>query len=545
MAATSNDSEIIDLLKNLEQRISRIESRIENLPSENVKERSEQTVLVEKVVKTFDEDDDEKLELRIGQFWLAKIGIIAFTAGIVFLLVIPLEGLTGLIPSIIGLSIAAALIGLSLYWRQSQTYISEYLFVAGIVISFISLLRLHFFSDSVIIESYFVEVLLLLLLVVLTFIASIRRQSFSLALVGITLASATALVSDSALFIFPLLISLSATSVYLKIKFNWQGLLIVGMIAAYLTHLLWYLNNPFLGKELLISEGNEYSLLFVLMYAFIFAQGNLIRPKELKEDFLISFISLLNCVLFSGISVFILVTSTNNALYYLLASILLIAISIIYWIKDQSKFSTFFYSMFGYMLLSAAVLVSIPSPDFYIWLGWQSLIVISTAVWFRSKFIVVANFAIFISILIAYLTAQGNFGLITISFGIIALVSARLLNWQKTRLELTTEQMRNAYLLVALLVIPYSLYQAMPTVYVTFTWIGVALMYYVFSIILKIKKYRWMALLTLLLTVGYIFILGFTSGNNTYKILSFLTVGVVLIATSIIYSRKKQKIKSV
>ena len=40
MAATSNDSEIIDLLKNLEQRISRIESRIENLPSENVKERS-------------------------------------------------------------------------------------------------------------------------------------------------------------------------------------------------------------------------------------------------------------------------------------------------------------------------------------------------------------------------------------------------------------------------------------------------------------------------------------------------------------------------
>lgn len=303
MAATSNDSEIIDLLKNLEQRISRIESRIENLPSENVKERSEQTVLVEKVVKTFDEDDDEKLELRIGQFWLAKIGIIAFTAGIVFLLVIPLEGLTGFIPSIIGLSIAAALIGLSLYWRQSQTYISEYLFVAGIVISFISLLRLHFFSDSVIIESYFVEVLLLLLLVVLTFIASIRRQSFSLALVGITLASATALVSDSVLFIFPLLISLLATSVYLKIKFNWQGLLIVGMIAAYLTHLLWYLNNPFLGKELLISEGNEYSLLFVLMYAFIFAQGNLIRPKELKEDFLISFISLLNCVLFSGISV--------------------------------------------------------------------------------------------------------------------------------------------------------------------------------------------------------------------------------------------------
>jgi len=545
MAAALNDSEVFDLLKNLEQRVAKLESKFENSPAETITTISEPVMHNEQESDANDEENEEKLELRIGQFWLAKIGIIALTAGITFLLVIPFEGLTGLLPTIIGLAIAIFLIGLSIYWRQSQTYISEYLLVAGIVISFISLLRLHFFSDKVIIESYFTEVFLLLVVVALTFTASIKRQSFSLALLGITLTSATAFVSDSAVIIFPLLILLSALSVYLKVKFNWQGLLIAGITASYLTHLLWYLNNPFLGNELLIREGSEYSLLFALIYAFIFSMGNIISPKESKEDFFIGFISLINCILFSGVSVFILVTSTNNVLYYFLSSALLIAISIIYWVKVKSKLSTFFYSMFGYMLLSAAVIFWISNPDFYIWLGWQSLIVISTAVWFRSKFIVVTNFAIFISILIAYLASQSNIGLVTISFGIIALVSARILNWQKTRLELTTEQMRNAYLLVALLVIPYSLYQAIPSVYVSFAWIGVAFMYYVLSLILKIKKYRWMALLTLLLTVGYIFILGFTSGNNTYKILSFLTVGVVLIVTSILYSKKKQKIKSV
>lgn len=545
MAESLKDSEILLLLKNLEQRISKLESKFHNSPADGIENISQPVIPKEQTATANDEENEENLELHIGQFWLAKIGIFALTAGITFLLVIPIEGLTGLIPTIIGLVISVFLIGLSIYWRQSQNYISEYLLVAGIVISFISLLRLHFFSEKVIIESSLVEVLLLLLVVLLTFLASVRRQSFGLALLGITLTSATAFVGDSYAVIFPLLIFLSAFSVYLKVKFNWQGLLIAAMTAVYLTHLLWYLNNPFLGKELQITEGNEYSLLFVIIYVFIFALGNLIHPKDSTEDFLSGFISLLNCLLFSGVSVFIQVTSTNSALYYFIGSVLLIILAIIYWVKERSKLSTFFYSMFGHALLSAAIIIWIPSPDFYIWLGWQSLIVISTAVWFRSKFIVVTNFVIFISILIAYLSSQGNFGLITISFGIISLVSARILNWQKTRLELTTEQMRNAYLLVALLVIPYSLYQAIPTVYVTFAWIGVALMYYVLSLVLKIKKYRWMALLTLLLTVAYIFVLGFTSENNIYKILSFLTVGIVLIITSILYSRKKQKIKSI
>lgn len=208
MAATLNDSEIFDLLRNLEKRISSIESKFENLPAETIATLSEPTIANEQLGVENIEDNEEKLELRIGQFWLAKIGIIALTAGIAFLLVIPFDGLTGLIPTIIGLLIAMVLVGLSLYWRQSQTYISEYLLVAGIVISFISLLRLHFFSDKAIIESYIIEVLLLLGVVVLTFIASIRQQSFSLALLGISLASATAFVSDSVVFIFPLLISL-------------------------------------------------------------------------------------------------------------------------------------------------------------------------------------------------------------------------------------------------------------------------------------------------------------------------------------------------
>ena len=41
-------------------------------------------------------------------------------------------------------------------------------------------------------------------------------------------------------------------------------------------------------------------------------------------------------------------------------------------------------------------------------------------------------------------------------------VTARLLNWQQSRLELKTGLMRNAYLLSAWLVFPYALYHLVP-----------------------------------------------------------------------------------
>lgn len=545
MTASSNDSELFGVLKNLEQRISQIESRLGMLSSKNSDVLPAEKVQTMKNTAFSNEEGDEILEFQIGQFWLAKIGIIAFVAGIVFLLVVPIEGFSGLLPPIIGLAVSAVLITLSWYLKENRSYISGYLLASGIVALFVSVLRLHFFDSTKLIESSFVVVLLLLIISAVTLIISIRNISFSLAVLGLILGAVAAMISNSAIIIFSLLVILSLVSIYLKIRFNWQGILITGMVVTCLTHLLWFLNNPFIGNELSITTGYDYNLIFILIYLFIFSIGNLIYPKDIKEDFFISFITFMNCLLFSGTFISIMASSGSDAVFYLPASIMLVSISILHWVKQRSKFSTFFYSIFGYMFLSLAIIASVSSPDLYIVLGWQSLIVISMAVWFRSKIIVLANFMIFIFTLIAFLFTQSEFSLISISFGIIALLSARILNWQKKRLELTTEQMRNAYLLVALLIIPYSLYVAMPGIYVAFAWIGVALMYYFLSIVLKIKKYRWMALLTLLLTVGYIFILGFTSGNNTYKIFSFLTVGAVLIVTSILYSKKKQNIKSV
>ena len=77
----------------------------------------------------------------------------------------------------------------------------------------------------------------------------------------------------------------------------------------------------------------------------------------------------------------------------------------------------------------------------------------------------------------------------------------------------------------------------MPTGYIAISWLIIALLYYALSVILKNLKYRWMAVMTLVLTVLYVFIIGIPNLEPTYRIISFLALGTVLIIISIIYTK--------
>jgi hypothetical protein len=152
---------------------------------------------------------------------------------------------------------------------------------------------------------------------------------------------------------------------------------------------------------------------------------------------------------------------------------------------------------------------------------------------------VVANFIIFLMVFLAYLFTAGTVGLVNVNFGLAALLSARILNWQRDRLELHTEMMRNAYLGSALFVIPYALYHSMPAGFVALSWLAVALCYYVFSRLLKSRKYRWMAIFTVLMTIVYVFAINLVGFDPLFRIVSLLVLGIALLAVSMIYGRRK------
>ncbi len=533
--------EIVRFLIKLDERISNIEARLQIASLEDpYVEKKEARKTLDIKENTSREDN---LEYRIGQFWFAKVGIVVLIIGLAFLLTLPFENSPSAFPTVLGYFFSFGLIILSQYWQKNFPHISGFILGGGFVLSFFTTLRLYYFSSNPLITDLTFEIILLLTVSGLTLFYSIKKGSVYLTAVSLTLGYLTAMVSDQPYFIFVMLVILSLLAVYFSLSYKWTYLIIYGIIITYLIHLLWFFNNPLLGKPLQPVSSSGFNVVFLLIYASIFYFGNILRDKSIPENITVISIAALNTA--GAYSIFLLITLTTThsyvGFYHLLASVLFLSFSIIFWVREKSRFSTFIIAMFGYLALSVAIIIQFPVPSFFIWLCWQSLLVVSTAVWFRSKFIVVTNFIIYLLVLIAYLAMEGKIDAVSISYGIVALLSARVLNWKKDRLELRTEYMRNAYLIIALLIIPYALYNFIPGGLVSISWVVLAFLYYILSLLLKNKKYRWMAILTLLLTVVYVFILGITSEDFTYKIISFLVLGVVLVTVSLIYARSKSK----
>jgi hypothetical protein len=544
MDSSSDNSalnEILNYLRNIDDRVSKIEQSI-NIQSPPI----ELTEAVKKESQVEIKKSEEGLEERIGQVWFPKIGIVVLIVGFAFFLTLPLQDLPVILPALMGYFLAAILFGLAKFWKQTFLQLSGYLISGGFVLLYLTTMRLYYFGVEKAIDSFPVIIILLLAVTLITLVTAVRRNSINFASLGITFGIATAVLSDYSYFIFSLISVLSICVVLFHLKYKWNSLLFYGMFLSYFTHLIWFINNPLLGNTIQTVSQPELNLFFILVYAIIFSAAYLFPGKDEQDNYVSASAAMFNSS--GGFGLFILITlltsPSASSIYHFVAAFIFITIAVVYWVKLNNKYSTFFYAMFGYVALSIAIIGQFEKPDYFIWLCWQSLFVVSTAVWFRSKFIIVANFMIYLMMFFGYLIVGESAGGISLSFGIVALISARILNWKKDQLELKTEQMRNAYLLSALFIIPYALYQMFPAGYVSFSWIAIAIVYYLLSIILKNVKYRWMALATYFLTVVYVFIFGITSAETLLKIMSFVVLGVSLIIVSLIYTRKKGREKA-
>ncbi len=536
---TTNNQDNSELIKNLQARLTQLENQLSHQTVPAQIEEEEKTSL------NIPKKEEDEFEFRITEYWLPKLGIFIFILGCVFCLTLPFEGISPVIPSICGYILAIAILSLGFYGKKSFAQLSGYFIGGSAAIAYLSTLRLYFFGAQNVFSSWVIELIGLLFVVATTLWYAVKNKSVYLATLGIFLGYFTALTIENFYLFFIAILATSSFSVYLFVKNKWHSQLVFAIVLAYLTHFLWFVYNPFFETTYSLLK-NEVNLIFILCYNIIFAIGILKRKENKTEEFLDITSSLLNCAI--GYSIFLIITLLNPSpqfgLFHLIASIAFLTFAILFWIKEKSLYSTFIYAMTAYAAISVAIVYQFDKPWNLILLCWQSLLVLSTAVWFKSKFIIIANFIIFFIVLIAYLANYLTLQTEALSFGLTALISARILNWQKERLELKTDQMRNIYLIIALFWIPYVFYCVLPSVYTGLALLVLALAYFGMSKLLKNLKYRLMAVMTLLITVFYLMVFGITNPEVTYKVISFLAAGIVLIITSAAFSRIKAKAKN-
>ncbi len=487
---------------------------------------------------------EDEMEFEVGQNWFARVGIVVLALGAGFTVSLPFASLPAVVPSLIGYALAGGLLVLAALWRNSFEMVAGHLRGVAMAMFYFATLRLYFFGTQHVLGTDSITGGALLgVVVAINLTLAYRRHSVWLLGLALVTGYVSAIAVGSAGFALGSILLLAALAVSGSLQGRWPGLGLAGVLLSHTTYLLWAANDPLLGRPLQFVTTPALAPVILFLSIVIFATGALLRPNRPEEDGVTNAGSLLNCAL--GYGVFLVHTllafKTGFTTYHLAASGVLLALAVLFWVRDRSRVSTFVYAMTGYMALSLAIIKAANAPAVFVWLSVQSVVVVATAIWFRSRFIIVANFLIYASIVLAYIFVAERETGISIGFGIVALVSARILNWQRNRLELKTELMRNAYLLGAFVVFPYALYHLVPGRYVGLAWVGLALFYYAMNLIVRNQKFRWMGHATLLVTSLYIVIVGTSRFGPVYRVLSFLALGTVMLVVSLVFTRLRKR----
>jgi uncharacterized membrane protein len=152
------------------------------------------------------------------------------------------------------------------------------------------------------------------------------------------------------------------------------------------------------------------------------------------------------------------------------------------------------------------------------------------------------NSILFVLLFCVYLSSFEPINEVNYSFALVALTTARILNWKKNRLEIKTELIRNIYLLSAFVMVLFAFYHSLPVKFITLSWTVIAIFYFILSVALKNVKYRYLALGTMVAAFFHLFVVDLARIDIIYRVIAFLFLAIISIFISVFYTKKIKKI---
>lgn len=534
---------ILTSLHSMEARLSRIESALNLVGSKPLSGSDEQNQNEQGLNTSVADSEDKGIESQIGRFGLAWLGNIVLLFGITFLTQYMLNIGYRILSFIIGYLLVVALFLVSEYIKKTNVHLASVFRLNAHLLLFYLTVRLHFFSVSPVIPGKSVSIGILLLLAGVEIYLSIRDGSQRYAAMAVFFVLATAILGDSTNLTLPLVIFTAAWTAYLYYRFYWEPLTIISVILTYITFIMWLFGNPLLGHPMQMIAEDQFGVIYLLGLGACFSVMSLFRKNDsVSDDFLISVI-IVNGILFTILLLFMVLRFFTDNYVTLLMSLsgCCLVYSVILHRKSDWNFASAFYALYGFMAMSIALYGIVGLPRVYLLLSLQSLLVVSMALWFRNRLIIIMNSILFLSILVIYLLSAKNIAAVDFSFVLIALVSARIINWKRSRLRIETDMIRNLYMIEGFLMMLLALIHVVPRQFVTFSWTMAALLYFIISLILKNKKYRYMALGTMICSAFYLFIVDLARIEIIYRVLALLFLAAISIGISIYYTNRIKK----
>ena len=531
---------IEDRLFSIELRLKRMEAALEIAESGNSIPYEENSQLYYQAVTKEMEEEEKGLESRIGSFGLAWLGNIVLLFGITFLLQYLMNLDQALISVVIGYSSATAIFFLAKHLKKSNTHLAFMFKMNGQILLFYITMRLYFFSDAPLISQKTIVVLLLMIVAAYQAYWAIRNKSQSLSVISVLFVLTTAMITDSTHLMLPIITVTAIGSVYYYYRYRWEPLLFVTMILAYLSFFLWLFGNPLMGHQMVMISDHHQGIIYLFLLGACYSAMLLFRQKESASDDFFVGVTFTSGIIFTLLLLLVVMRYFSNdyVLLFTVITVCCLIFSTLLHSKSEWNFGSAYYALYGFMAMSIALYGLYGFPKVYLLLSVQSLVVVSMALWFRNRLIVIMNSLLFLSILLVYLVSSKPIDSVNYSFALIALISARIINWQKSRLKIETDMMRNLYLMEGFVMVLLALYHSVPKHFITLSWTLAALSYFLLSILLKNVKYRYLALGTMICAALYLFLVDLAKIELIYRVLALLFLSAISIGISMYYTNK-------
>ena len=539
------NNQTIERLEYLERRIGQLETLlgVRKISQEEFKAH-ETDIVDEKFTNTIsNEESEEAMESKFGEVGLGWLGSIVLLFGIAFISQFIHNSGQPLFAAIFGYVAAAIVFSISYYIRKTITGLSAVFNVISYILLFYVTLRLHFFTGNPLVSEPFIPLILLIIISAVQFFKADRKNSEFLAIISFILLIVTANISNTTHFMLSLVTAGVLLSVYLLHKNSWWRFVIIAQILSYLSFIVWYIINVRTDNmvQKVLTDHNSIAYLFICVSAF--SMITLFKKRDsIPEAFIFSTITL-NGLFFTALLTMYMISFYMANYVGIFTSIFVICILFSVLLKNYSewKYTPAFYSLYGFVSLSTAIFGIFGLPLTYLLLTIQSLLVLSMAIWFRSKIIVFMNFFLYVLLVIAYFSSSEPVHTINFTFAVVAIISARVINLQRHRLDVKTDLLRNSYLIFGFFIMLYALYKVVPLQYVTLSWTIAAVAYFILSMLIRNIKYRWMAIFSMVAAAIYLFIVDLASVGIIYRIVAFMFLALISIGLSVYYTKNKKK----
>ncbi len=539
-------------LDHLKQKIDDLEKRISRLEEASTTPQYYRTGLFRYQDSPARETASEKpasgehsMESRVGEYGMAWMGNVVLLFGILFLSQFLQNNQKEFISLLFGMVSVGLVYLLGHFTRNSLPYMSRLFVYNGHLLLYIQAMRICLLPGSQILENSFLDHAVILAVLLFLIYLAYRNSSQILAVIIWLMMVMTGIVEGSTHFMLIMMLGISVSAIWFTIRKGWWTGLWISIFLSYFLYLMWILGNPFMSKSFEIISVHHFGHFYLFACALAYSLLALLPVSEMNSLNRVNPAIVLNGIGFSFLfTVTILAFFTENYFQYFgLIAVFCIGYSIWLQLRGAWKNIAGMYALYSFVALSISLAGIAHFPLAFLLLSIQSLLVVIVALWFRSRFMVIMNTILFVGLLIAYFIMGDILHVTNFSFALVALVTARILNWQKQRLEIRTELIRNIFLFIGAVMVLFSLHEAVPPHFVTLSWTLSALLFFILSVAIRNMKYRWLAIITMVITVFYLFIVDLSNISLGYRIIALMFIAAISLGISIFYSRRQKSKK--